>query len=149
MDSIKEWMAFIGRRNIAYVVFVSLLVPFGMLMEAAGLLQRSVLRFALKFRRLTAKSWILSRCYYPPRGHCVPGPANGEIWYFAYGANMHDSAFRVRRGIQPLEHRSGHIKGYQLRFNLDARTKGPHLQTCISTRRRRFGACSAASRGAS
>ena len=28
MDSIKEWMAFIGRRNIAYVVFVSLLVPF-------------------------------------------------------------------------------------------------------------------------
>ena len=36
MDSIKEWMAFIGRRNIAYVVFVSLLVPFGMLMEAAG-----------------------------------------------------------------------------------------------------------------
>ncbi len=36
MDSIKEWMAFIGRRNIAYVVFVSLLVPFGMAMEAAG-----------------------------------------------------------------------------------------------------------------
>jgi hypothetical protein len=36
VDSIKEWMAFIGRRNIAYVVFVSLLVPFGMLMEAAG-----------------------------------------------------------------------------------------------------------------
>jgi hypothetical protein len=28
--------ALIGRRNIAYVVFVSLLVPFGMLMEAAG-----------------------------------------------------------------------------------------------------------------
>jgi hypothetical protein len=24
VDSIKEWMAFIGRRNIAYVVFVSL-----------------------------------------------------------------------------------------------------------------------------
>jgi hypothetical protein len=36
VDSIKEWMAFIGRRNIAHVVFVSLLVPFGMLMEAAG-----------------------------------------------------------------------------------------------------------------
>ena len=36
MDSIKEWMAFIGRRNIAYVVFVFLLVPFGMAMEAAG-----------------------------------------------------------------------------------------------------------------
>jgi hypothetical protein len=36
VDSIKEWMGFIGRRNIAYVVFVSLVVPFGMLMEAAG-----------------------------------------------------------------------------------------------------------------
>jgi hypothetical protein len=37
MDLIQEWAALIGRRNIAYVVFVSLLVPFGMLMEAAGL----------------------------------------------------------------------------------------------------------------
>jgi hypothetical protein len=36
VDSMKEWMAFIGRRNIAYVVFVSLLVPFGTLIEAAG-----------------------------------------------------------------------------------------------------------------
>ena len=32
----KEWVAFIGRRNIAYVIFVSLLVSFGMLMESAG-----------------------------------------------------------------------------------------------------------------
>ena len=37
---------------------------------------------------------------------------------------MHDSAFRVRRGIQPLEHRSGHIKGYRLRFNLEGRPRG-------------------------
>jgi hypothetical protein len=29
-------VAFVGRRNVAYVVFVSLLVPFGMVMEAAG-----------------------------------------------------------------------------------------------------------------
>jgi hypothetical protein len=36
MDRVREWAALIGRRNIAYVVFVSLLVPFGMLMEAAG-----------------------------------------------------------------------------------------------------------------
>jgi hypothetical protein len=36
MDLIQEWAALIGRRNIAYVVFVSLLVPFGKLMEAAG-----------------------------------------------------------------------------------------------------------------
>ena len=36
MDRVREWAALIGRRNIAYVVFVSLLVPFGTLMEAAG-----------------------------------------------------------------------------------------------------------------
>ena len=36
MHHIQEWVTFIGRRNIAYVIFVSLLVPFGMLMEAAG-----------------------------------------------------------------------------------------------------------------
>ena len=36
MDRIQKWGALVGRRNIAYVVFVSLLVPFGMLMEAAG-----------------------------------------------------------------------------------------------------------------
>jgi hypothetical protein len=32
MDRVREWAALIGRRNIAYVVFVSLLVLFGMLM---------------------------------------------------------------------------------------------------------------------
>jgi cation transport regulator ChaC len=83
-----------------------------------------VRRLQPKLRRLIAKSWILSRCYYPLRGHRLSGWANDEIWYFAYGANMHDSAFRIRRGIKPLEHRSGHIKGYQLRFNLDGRPKG-------------------------
>ena len=31
MDRVQEWVSLIGRRNIAYVVFVSLLVPFGML----------------------------------------------------------------------------------------------------------------------
>jgi hypothetical protein len=36
VDRVREWAALIGRRNIAYVVFVSLLVPFGMLLEASG-----------------------------------------------------------------------------------------------------------------
>jgi hypothetical protein len=36
MDRVQEWVSLIGRRNIAYVVFVSLLVPFGMLLEAPG-----------------------------------------------------------------------------------------------------------------
>jgi hypothetical protein len=33
---VQEWAARIGRRNIAYVVFVSLRVPFSALMEVAG-----------------------------------------------------------------------------------------------------------------
>jgi hypothetical protein len=49
---------------------------------------------------------ILARCYYPLRGARLLGRPNDEIWYFAYGAKMHDSAFRFRRGIQPLERRS-------------------------------------------
>ncbi len=36
VDRVREWAALIGRRNIAYVVFVFLLVPFGMLLEASG-----------------------------------------------------------------------------------------------------------------
>ena len=70
-------------------------------------MRQTLRRLRPKLRRLIAKSWILSRCYYPLCGHRLPGRANDEIWYFAYGANMHDNAFRVRRGIQPLEHCSG------------------------------------------
>ena len=77
-----------------------------------------------KLRRVTAKSWLLSRCYYYCRGARLLGRPQDEIWYFAYGANMHDSAFRVRRGIQPLEHRSARINGYRVRFNLEGRPKG-------------------------
>jgi gamma-glutamylcyclotransferase len=87
-------------------------------------MRQTVRRLRPKLRRLIARSWILSRCYYPLRGHHLSGRANDEIWYFAYGANMHDSAFRVRRRIQPLEHRSGRIKGYRLRFNLEGRPRG-------------------------
>jgi len=35
-----------------------------------------------------------------------------------------DSTFRICRGIQAREYRSGRLKGYQLRFNLDGRPKG-------------------------
>ena len=52
------------------------------------------------------------------------GRPQDQIWYFAYGANMHDATFRVRRGIQPLEHRSARIKGYRVRFDLEGRPKG-------------------------
>ena len=87
-------------------------------------MRQTVRRLRPELRRLIAKSWLLSCCYYPLRGHRLSGRASDEIWYFAYGANMHDSAFRVRRGIQPLEHCSGRIKGYRLRFNLDGRPRG-------------------------
>ena len=36
MALVCEWVVRIGHRNIGYVVFVSLLVPFGTLMEAMG-----------------------------------------------------------------------------------------------------------------
>ena len=87
-------------------------------------MRQIVRRLRPKLRRLVAKSWILSRCYYPLRGHHLSGRPTDEIWYFAYGGNMNDSTFRVRRRIRPLEHRSGHIKGYRLRFNLDGRPSG-------------------------
>jgi gamma-glutamylcyclotransferase len=87
-------------------------------------MRQTVRRLRPELRRLIAKSWLLSRCYYPLRGHRLSGRASDEIWYFAYGANMHDSAFRVRRGIQPLEHCPGRIKGYRLRFNLEGRPRG-------------------------
>jgi hypothetical protein len=37
---------------------------------------------------------------------------------------MHDSAFRVRRRMKPVEWRPGRIIGYRLRFNLEGRPKG-------------------------
>jgi cation transport regulator ChaC len=77
-----------------------------------------------KLRRQVMKSWLLSRCYYRCRGTRLLGRAEDEVWYFAYGANMDDNTFRVRRGIQVLESRSGHVRGYRLRFNLDGRPKG-------------------------
>ncbi len=36
MAFFHEWLARVGRRNIAYLVFVSLLVPFAAMLEASG-----------------------------------------------------------------------------------------------------------------
>ena len=81
-------------------------------------------RLRANFRRLVTKSWLLSGCYYRCRGARLSGHPGEEIWYFAYGANMDDSTFRIRRGIRSREYRSGRVKGYRLRFNLDGRPKG-------------------------
>jgi len=78
----------------------------------------------LKLRRLIAKSWSLSRFRYRLHGIPLTGNPTDEVWYFAFGANMHDSAFRKRRGMRPLDCRAGRIKGYRLRFNLEGRPRG-------------------------
>jgi gamma-glutamylcyclotransferase len=75
-------------------------------------------------RRLVARSWGLSWCYYRLHGLPLPGRPAQHVWYFAYGANMHDRAFRVRRRMQPVEQRIGRIRGYRLRFNLEGRPRG-------------------------
>ena len=46
------------------------------------------------------------------------GPPEERIWYFAYGANMHDSAFRDWRGMRPIEWRPARLPGYRLRFDV-------------------------------
>jgi hypothetical protein len=81
-------------------------------------------RLRFKWRRVVAKSWFLSRGYYRWRGTRLVGRPWEEVWYFAYGANMDDRTFRIRRGIRPLDRGVGRVKGYRLRFNLEGRPKG-------------------------
>ena len=83
-----------------------------------------MLRVLLKLSALVARSWTLSWCLYRLHGIRLIGPPDEAVWYFAYGANMHDSAFRDRRGMRPLEWRSGRARGYRLRFNLEGRPRG-------------------------
>jgi cation transport regulator ChaC len=83
-----------------------------------------MIRLRGKLRRRVARSWLLSRCYYRLHGLSLVGAPDEQIWYFAYGANMHDSAFRERRGMRPTEWRPGRLRGYRLRFNLGGRPHG-------------------------
>ena len=82
------------------------------------------LTMARWLRHRIARSWPLSRVHYRLRGMELAGRPDDTVWYFAYGANMHDSAFRDRRGMRPLEWRPGRVRGYRLRFNLEGRPKG-------------------------
>lgn len=77
-----------------------------------------------RWRRLAAKSWLLSRVHYRAHGLRLVGRPSDHVWYFAYGSNMHDSAFRERRRIRAVEWRAGRIIGYRLRVNLEGRPKG-------------------------
>ncbi len=77
-----------------------------------------------RWRRLLAKSWLLARCHYRWHGHVLTGRPSDPVWYLAYGSNMHHSAFRERRGMQPAEWRVARVRGYRLRFNLEGRPRG-------------------------
>jgi gamma-glutamylcyclotransferase len=83
-----------------------------------------MLRILLKLSALVARSWTLSWCLYRLHGIRLIGPPDEAVWYFAYGANMHDSAFRAWRGMCPLEWRPGRVRGLRLRFNLEGRPRG-------------------------
>ncbi|MFQ6021984.1 MAG: gamma-glutamylcyclotransferase family protein [Acidiferrobacterales bacterium] len=85
-----------------------------------------------KLRRLITKSWTLSKIYYWIHGLRVAGRPEETIWYFAFGANMHDSAFRERRGMRPLEWRAGRVRGYRLRFNLEGHPIGKAAPANVS-----------------
>lgn len=71
-----------------------------------------------------ARSWQLSKAWYRLFGIRLEGHPDDEVWYVAYGANMHDTVFRARRRMVPLEWRPGRITGYRLRFNLEGQPKG-------------------------
>ena len=83
-------------------------------------------------RRQIARSWALSKLWYRLYGLRLQGRPDEDAWYFAYGANMHDSAFRERREMRPREWRAGRVKGYRLRFNLEGRPKGKAAPANIS-----------------
>lgn len=69
-------------------------------------------------------SWWLSKVWYRLFGLRLSGRPEDEVWYFAFGANMHDGVFRERRQMRPREWRAGRIRGYRLRFNLEGMPKG-------------------------
>src|ERR1700737_2782985 len=66
-----------------------------------------MIRLRGRARRLVARSWPLSWFYYRLHGLPLAGRPGEHVWYFAYGANMHDQAFRERRRMRPVEQRVG------------------------------------------
>ena len=76
--------------------------------------------------------WFLIKLRYRCHGLGLSGAPREPVWYFAFGANMHDSAFRQRRAMEPLEWRAGRVRGYRLRFNLEGRPRGKAAPANIS-----------------
>ncbi|MBT3533731.1 MAG: gamma-glutamylcyclotransferase [Rhodospirillaceae bacterium] len=76
--------------------------------------------------------WPLARAWYRHKGLKLDGRPDELVWYFAFGANMHHSAFIERRRMRPVESRAGRLSGYRLRFNLEGRPKGRAAPANIS-----------------
>lgn len=76
--------------------------------------------------------WPLARLWYRAWGLRLDGRPTDEVWYFAYGANMNDAAFLVRRRMRPLEWRVGRVAGQRLRFNLEGRPVGKSAPANLS-----------------
>ncbi len=76
--------------------------------------------------------WPLARLWYRAWGLRLDGAPGDAVWYFAYGANMHDSAFLARRRMRPMAWRVGRIRDYRLRFNLEGRPRGRAAPANIS-----------------
>jgi cation transport regulator ChaC len=82
--------------------------------------------------RLVTRSWTLSRIRYRLHGIRLQGKPADLVWYFAFGVNMHDSAFIERRGMRPRAWRVGRLSGYRLRFNLEGRPAGKAAPANVS-----------------
>lgn len=95
-----------------------------------------LVRARRRLRRLALPAllrvWPLTRLWYRSWGLRLDGAPGDAVWYFAYGANMHASAFRDRRGMRPGEARAGCIEGHRLRFNLDGWPRGKSAPANIS-----------------
>jgi gamma-glutamylcyclotransferase len=74
--------------------------------------------------RLAVRSWTFAKFHYRLWSVSLEGRPEDDVWYFAYGANMHDSAFRERRQMHAQEWRAGRIRDFRLRFNLEGWPKG-------------------------
>jgi cation transport regulator ChaC len=60
------------------------------------------------------------------------GSASRGTWYFAFGANMHNSAFRERRNMPRWNGGRDASRAYRLRFNLEDRPRGRAAPVNIS-----------------
>lgn len=82
--------------------------------------------------RAVIQVWPAARIWYGLWGLKLDARPDEMVWYFAYGANMHESAFVARRGMRPVESRAGRLPGYRLRFNLEGRPRGRAAPANIS-----------------